>query len=396
LGESSYSKELFFKIMNFEPCNRTLKWEFGYWGGTLKRWYQEGLPVISGLPQEVTYGETIVGPGCPSGMLFLDKNFIIDSDVFNYFNFDAGFNVLPYNYWIFPPFEQKIIVENEEYVELIDSDGIRKRVLKNDSSMPLWLDWPVKNKKDWERIKEERFNPGSICKRYSENFLKITKENDASLLSMFYHPVGFFGSLRFLLGESKLFFLYYDDPLFLKEILNHLCNLWISIAEEILSKTNIDIAIFWEDMSGKNGSLISPGMFKEFMSPYYGRLISFLKLKGVKYFAVDTDGKVDQLIPLFLDIGVNILFPFEQQADNNLLNLRVKYPDLRMLGGIDKNILYKGKEYIDKELEKVSGLIKSGGYIPFCDHLIPPNSSWQNFKYYRNELNRIIDHNEVL
>ena len=34
----------FNRIMNFEPCDRTIIWEFGYWAGAIKRWYKEGMP----------------------------------------------------------------------------------------------------------------------------------------------------------------------------------------------------------------------------------------------------------------------------------------------------------------------------------------------------------------
>jgi len=122
-------------------------------------------------------------------------------------------------------------------------------------------------------------------------------------------------------------------------------------------------------------------------------LINFLKSKGIKYFLVDTDGKVDGLIPLFLEAGINVMIPFEQQAGNNLIEFRKNYPELRMMGGFDKNTLYKGKEYINKELEKMPYLISKGGYIPYSDHDVPPNSSWENFKYYRNKLQDIIFNN---
>ena len=156
-------------------------------------------------------------------------------------------------------------------------------------------------------------------------------------------------------------------------------------------KVSDDVACFWEDMSGKHGSLISPSMFKEFMTPNYQRIINFLKEKKIKYFLVDTDGDVSQLIPLFLDAGINVMYPFEQQAGNDLIEIRKKYPQLRMLGGFDKSTLDKGKSEIENELKKMRFMIWQGGYIPYADHLIPANVNWDNFKYYRERLKGIID-----
>lgn len=398
MTENISTRELFLKILNFEPCDRTLKWEMAYWGGTLKRWYQEGLPKIKGLPDDIAYGKGIGGPGRIVGASWGNQTSLCDYDVGNYFKFDEGYILLPYNSWIFPFFDKKVISEDDNHTEMWDVDGIRKKIMKDSSSMPFFLDWPVHNKKEWEKVREERFNLDTIDKRWvanQENFIREMKNRTRPLL-IFDAPIGFFGSLRELIGVENLFLLYYDEPELVHSILDHLCNLWISIAEELTSKIDFDMASFWEDMSGKQGSLISPKTFKEFLTPRYKKIINFLKSKGIKYFLVDTDGKTDELISLFMDAGINAMLPFEQQAGNDLIDIRKKCPKLIMFGGFDKNALYRGKELIDRDLEKMPLLISKGGYIPFADHDIPPNSSWENFKYYRNKLNDIICSTKIL
>lgn len=398
MGRKAVPRDLFLKIMNFQPAERTLNWEFGFWGGTLKRWYDEGLPKVQGPPAELKYGKSISSVGQPSGTPSFGGTITPrDADVRQYFQFDDAFVLVPYNYWIFPRFEKKIISEDEEFQEIYDGDGIRKKIFKDDSSMPFWLEYPVKSRRDWEKMKEERFNLDGIDRRWAanrENFIDKAR-NRSFPLGVLGAPVGFFGSLRFLFGEKDLFMMYYDQPSLIHDIAAHLCELWIAMAEQMVSVMEFDIACFWEDMAGKQGSLISPDFFREFMTPYYKRIIGFLKSKGIDLFIVDTDGKVDELIPLFLETGMNCMYPFERQAGNDPKAIRSQYPDLRMLGGIDKNAFYKGKEYIDRELEMVSWLISRGGYIPIADHLIPPNCSWENFSYYRNKLKKIIDSTRV-
>ncbi|MBM3707374.1 MAG: hypothetical protein FJW69_03380 [Actinobacteria bacterium] len=392
------SRERFLKIMNFESCKRTLKWEFGYWGGTINRWYAEGMEKVKGLAKEVSTGEPVLGSASPFPHYGAFEDLVRAEDVDFNFNLDEGFITIPYNYWIFPTFEESVIFEDERYTEKYGKDGIRVKQLKDNSSMPLWLEFPVKDRVSWERIKEERFNLENINKRYAKDlnsFAKSVKERSFPL-GILNNPTGFFGSIRSLVGEQKLFLLYYDDPELVRDIANHLCQLWLYISEELTSKMDYDIAFFWEDMSGKNGPLISPSTFREFMSPYYKKLITFLKSRGVKNFVVDTDGNVEKLIPLFMEVGINIIYPFERQADNDLVAIRKKYPSLGMMGGFDKNALSRGKFFIDEELDIIKYLITKGGYIPFGDHLIPPNCSWENFKYYRERLNRIIDSAEVL
>ncbi|MCL4416302.1 MAG: hypothetical protein M1365_06350, partial [Actinobacteria bacterium] len=332
------SRELFLKIMGFSPCERTLKWEFGYWGGTINRWYKEGLHKTKGFPTELKYGQAIPGNAVAAGSPSWGGEIPVkDYDVSHYFNFDEGFTLLPYNYWIFPIFEKKVIYEDDKYIDFYDVDGIRKKNLKDDSSMPFFMEWPVKSENDWEKMKEERFNFDSIGKRFSGNYSEFIEEskNIKSPLGIFDAPTGFFGSIRFLIGEENLFLLYYDNPELLNSILDHLCNLWLAMAEELLPKINFDFAAFWEDMAGRQGSFISPAVFRQFMTPRYRRIISFLKSKGMKHFLVDTDGNVNDLIPLFLEAGITIMYPFEQQAGNDLLEMRKKFPNLGMIGGFD-------------------------------------------------------------
>ena len=35
-------------------------------------------------------------------------------------------------------------------------------------------------------------------------------------------------------------------------------------------------------------------------------------------------------------------------------------------------------------------LLPTGGYIPTVDHLVPPDVSWANFSYYRQQLSEYI------
>jgi hypothetical protein len=51
-------------------------------------------------------------------------------------------------------------------------------------------------------------------------------------------------------------------------------------------------------------------------------------------------------------------------------------------GGIDKRALAAGGDAMRAELMRVAPLIAEGGYVPGCDHGVPPDVSWQNFVEY--------------
>jgi uroporphyrinogen decarboxylase len=81
----------------------------------------------------------------------------------------------------------------------------------------------------------------------------------------------------------------------------------------------------------------------------------------------------------------------EVNAGMDIVKFRKLYPRLQIQGGIDKVQVALGRNAIDKELDsKVPTMIRSGGYIPYFDHAVPEDVSWENFKYYRQRLQDII------
>jgi uroporphyrinogen decarboxylase len=91
-------------------------------------------------------------------------------------------------------------------------------------------------------------------------------------------------------------------------------------------------------------------------------------------------------VPLFIESGINLVFPFEVAAGCDVNVYREKYPKLGILGGIDKREIAKGKSAIDAELERIRPMFAKGGYIAALDHLPHPEISWQDFCYYAEKL----------
>jgi hypothetical protein len=265
---------------------------------------------------------------------------------------------------------------------------VRKLARRDGTSIPHMLAWPVSDRASWERLKAERLTLESIGRRLGQDrsAVQASLAGDGGPVGLLGDPVGFFGSLRFLMGEVNLFFAYYDQPDLLHDMIDYLCGLWLAMCEELLPLAAYDCALFWEDMSGRQGSLVSPAVFREFMLPAYRRMTGFLRQRGIAHLVVDTDGWVEELVPLFLEAGITGMYPFEVQAGNDIREYRARYPRLQILGGIDKRALASGRAAIDGEIAKAAAMLAQGGFVPFADHLIPPDVSWDNFVYYRDAL----------
>ncbi|MCL4376941.1 MAG: hypothetical protein M1409_00965, partial [Actinobacteria bacterium] len=142
------SRELFLNIFENNKNYRTLNWELGYWEDTILRWYKEGLPrKNSVLFREEKYSQGIAAE------LWASLKDIPDIDVHNYFNFDEGIKAIPLNVGIIPKFDEEIYYEDEMNITMKRDDGSVVKTRKDGTSVPLFLEYPVKNKNDLKKIK---------------------------------------------------------------------------------------------------------------------------------------------------------------------------------------------------------------------------------------------------
>jgi uroporphyrinogen decarboxylase len=132
------------------------------------------------------------------------------------------------------------------------------------------------------------------------------------------------------------------------------------------------------------------GMVEEFMMPHYDRLADFARRRNVPVISVDTDGKVDELVRVMVGHGVTTIYPFEVQAGNDVLRFRREYPDLGIMGGLDKRALARGEAEIHHELGRAERMLAAGGWVPGFDHAIPPDVPWINYKHFLEELRDMI------
>ena len=65
---------------------------------------------------------------------------------------------------------------------------------------------------------------------------------------------------------------------------------------------------------------------------------------------------------------------------------RRRWPELALMGGIDKRALAQGPDAIDAELDRVWPAVATGRYVPDLDHLVPDDVSWANYAYYCRQL----------
>ena len=273
-----------------------------------------------------------------------------------------------------------MISEDAEHTINRSPLGYIYRQNKGVQSMPEFLEFPVKNMADWEKIIPRL--DGNDPARYPADWDRKVAAYKTSEKPLSLYISGFFGMARNMMGLENLSYAYYDQPALITAMAEHHARFIMDAYDRVTRDLEIDFLVTFEDMCYNSGSLISPKIFQKFMSPYYSQITRFFKDRGVKTIMVDTDGAVLDIMKLFLDAGVDGCLPCEVKAGSHPAALRARYPGIRLMGGVAKTALMSDKNAIDQALHSLIPLMEEGGFIPTVDHEVPPEVSFDNYRYF--------------
>jgi len=314
--------ERFRALMDFQPVDRVPKWEWAmWWDKTLARWRNEGLP-----------------PRLGDDVFAIHEHFGLD----------------PYKQFWFSTTDPTIEAV-QHHVEGCVSNMDDYLLVRND----LFPD---------HRVALEQMAPWSGRQAKGDAVVWITLE-------------GFFWFPRTLMGFTKLMLAYYDQPELIHRINQDLLDFNLRLLEQIDRVCRPTFVTVAEDMSYNNGPMVSRGICDEFLSPYYRRLLERIGDMKMLTF-VDTDGDVTLLVPWLQSLGIHGVLPLERQAGVDGRSLRETFPTLRMIGHFDKMVMTRGEAAMRAEFERLTPLVRSGGFVPSVDHQTPPGVSLEQYRIY--------------
>ncbi len=303
-----------------------------------------------------------------------------------------GVAFLPEAFRMIPTFEEKVLEHKDGHYIVQDwmgaiteiSDTYDYTYIRSakDFVTRKWHKFPVESRADWENM-TWRYNPNDPA-RLSEAFWEAARGAEASGRAVAISINGPFWQMREWLGMENLCLRMADDPDFVLEMAEFWRRFTLEVLEAILRRVRVDALMVSEDMAYKAHSMISPAMARRFLQPTYRSWHELLRAYAVPLMDMDSDGDISELIPVWLESGFNVCNPIEVAAGNDIVAFRRRF-GRRMAyhGGIDKRAIAAGGEAMRAEvLRVVPPLFEEGGYIPGCDHGVPPDISWPNFIAY--------------
>ena len=326
---------------------------------------------------------------------------------------------LSVSFKMIPTFEEKVLEHKDGHYIVSDwmgaiteiSDKYDYTYIRSakDFVTRKWHKFPVENEKDWERIKE-RYNPktqGRFPDDFAERCQKLKNRDYIVYLGI----NGPFWQLREWCGFENLCILMATKSDFVQEMIDFWTEFVSETLSPILKKVEIDHICISEDMAYKEHSMISPAMVRKFLLPTWKCWSNQIEKSslpspspqsppleggegrggGCPIIDLDSDGYIGELIPLWIEAGINCCCPMEVAAGNDIVQYRKIYgKQMAYHGGINKRAIAKGGKTMEKEvLRVVPPLLKEGGYIPGCDHGVPSDISWPNYIEYSRLLAKL-------
>ncbi|KXA92705.1 hypothetical protein AKJ64_02440 [candidate division MSBL1 archaeon SCGC-AAA259E17] len=370
------------ETLTFGDPDRVPLW---FWGDprppTLEYWHQTGLP--KNVYWKKHLFETL---GIEKNMVRGEASIGIEQGNLGWIDPGVSFNMIP-------KFEEKILEQKSGHYIVRNWQGQIVEIDKEDwkyiqdgpevgFTTRKWHKFPVEKREDWEKIKE-KYDPYDE-RRYPDNFDKkcqILKDIEVPVAFNFPGP---FWKIRDWVGFERICRMFRKEPDFLKDMIDFWTNFISKTMANFLEETKVDRVQINEDMAFKKHSMISPKMVRKFLKPSYEKWVKEIKKTGCPIVEIDSDGYIGNLIPIWIDSGINSTFPVEVAAGNDIVEYREMYgKKMAYQGGIDKRAIAKGGKTMKKEVMRVvPPLLEKGGYIPGIDHAIPSDVSWHNFVEY--------------
>lgn len=358
-------RERFLASMDYAPADRAPNHELGAWLQTRERWKSEAPGETQAFKWNWFDGESALG---------MDRR-----------------EFVPVNFGFIPPFEHKIIEQTDRYEVFQDAKGMIRKALRvgqvggQRMSMDHFIDFPVKGPRDFAEIKKRLVAnlPQRVPVGLDERAAQWPERDRPLIIGRNCAINGFYWRAREFMGTENLSLAWYQEPEMMREMMEFFADFVLETIKPILATTDCEYIQFNEDMAMKTGPLMGPDLYREFILTPFKRLIGELRSLGARHIALDTDGNPGPLIPLYLEAGVDILWPLERASNVDPVELRKTYGrDLRLWGGVDKRVLPRGRDAIKAHLKTMIPLIEEGGFIPTLDHTFPPDISWDNFRHY--------------
>lgn len=185
------------------------------------------------------------------------------------------------------------------------------------------------------------------------------------------------------MGLEQLALACYDQPDFVHEAMN-----WVESRNqrgiaEVIAKVRPDFVLYNGDCAYKNGPMIAPAMLREFCWEPTRRTVAMIRDLDIP-FAFHTDGQLDDIIPLLVELGISAVHGCEKQA-NDLAHLVARFGDQIALAG-NMDVVFLKTATPDQIRQETLAMLQTGNakrrFIAATNTSPQDYIPWENYRTF--------------
>jgi uroporphyrinogen decarboxylase len=378
------SRERFINAIERKPLDRIPRYD-AFWDTTIQEFQSQGMSRLPPMPV-IDAGGLLKPCGNPAG---------------DFFGFDADAMYLDISMRL----PTEVIADDGERYTVRDRFGWTAEKYKGRSSSMNFIDHVTKTREDWETLKQRMIlEPADVSRVDSESYyihlspyptwqgaktiFNEFRKREKYLMFACYGPYectwrhhGYEQSLMDLVLE----------PDWMEEMLRRAADLIISTLEYAISQGMKPDGVFiCEDLGEMRTTLFSPDIYRELLLPLHRKLAEFLHKNSI-HLIMHCDGKVDSLIPYFIEAGIDVLQPLQANTGMDVVDLKARFGShISVMGNIAVAAFKAGQSALEEEMRrKIPAAMRGGGYLYHSDHSVPPDIAYPVYQTAMNLLDEI-------
>ncbi len=134
----------------------------------------------------------------------------------------------------------------------------------------------------------------------------------------------------------------------------------------------VDMVHVSDDWGGQQGLLFSPALWRRLIYPYHQSTCRSVKDRGA-YLSFHSDGNIRAVLDGVVDLGFDVVHPFQESAGMDLAEYRRKYwGTFVVMGGLDvqTTIGFGRLEVLQQEIARVLRQFADGGLLFCTSHFV--------------------------
>ena len=139
----------------------------------------------------------------------------------------------------------------------------------------------------------------------------------------------------------------------------------------------VDMIHLSDDWGAQNSLLFSPTVYKELIYPFHKKTVEYIKKKGA-FASLHSDGNIMSVLPDIVDIGYDVIHPYQESAGMKFDVYKEKYMDkFTVMGGLDvqTTLGFGDLKRLEADIKRIISMFKEKGLILCTTHMVQPHCS---------------------